>query len=110
MKTRIGQLSVVLITGVLFTGAFLSSSALAQIQPCADRDKVIDRLNNTYGETVRSMGLGANNGMMEVYASEETGSWSITMTMPDGKTCLIASGQAFEGAINAPKVVPGDDV
>lgn len=105
MKTRIGQFSAALIVGVL-----LSTTAMAQMQPCAERDKVIQRLNNTYGETVRSMGLGANNGMMEVYASEETGSWSITMTMPDGQTCLIASGQAFEGITDAPKIAPGDDV
>ncbi|MDJ0995357.1 MAG: hypothetical protein QNI90_17400 [Dinoroseobacter sp.] len=105
MKTRIGQFSV-----ALLTGALLSTTAAAQMQPCADREKVVQRLNNTYGETVRSMGLGANNGMMEVYASEETGSWSITMTMPDGQTCLIASGQAFEGISGAPKVAPGDDV
>lgn len=105
MKTRIGQFSI-----AVFTGALVATTAAAQMQPCADRDKVIDRLNNTYGETVRSMGLGANNGMMEVYASEETGSWSITMTMPDGQTCLIASGQAFEGITDPTTIAPGDDV
>lgn len=94
----------------VFITAPLASPAQAQVQPCAERDKVVQRLNNTYGETVRSMGLGANNGMMEVYASEETGTWTITVTMPDGQTCLIASGQAFEGITGAPMVAPGDDV
>jgi hypothetical protein len=42
------------------------------------------------------MGLGANNAVVEVFASEETGTWTITVTMPSGLTCLVASGQSFE--------------
>jgi hypothetical protein len=91
---------------------FLTSAAVAQTAatPCAERAKVVERLTTTYGETVQSMGLGANNGMMEVFASEESGTWTITVTMPNGQTCLIASGQAFEGAAVHAKVAPGDDV
>ncbi len=109
MKSKFQRYSGILLAGTLCTTA-LAATAQAQVQPCAERDKVIQRLNNKYGETVRSMGLGANNGMMEVYASEETGTWTITVTMPDGQTCLIASGQAFEGITDATKVAPGDDV
>lgn len=71
----------------------------AATQPCAEREKVTQRLTANYGETVKSIGLGANNGVMEVWASEETGTWTITVTMPNGQTCLIASGQAYEGGI-----------
>jgi len=63
---------------------------------CADRETVIERLARNYGETRRGIGLGANNALMELFASTDTGSWTITMTMPDGRTCLIASGEAFE--------------
>jgi hypothetical protein len=105
MKTHIGPISAAALAGVLISGA-----AFAQAQPCAERDKIIQRLNNTYGETVQSIGLGANNGIMEVYASEETGSWTITVTMPDGMTCLIASGQAFEGVKSSELAAKGDDV
>lgn len=63
---------------------------------CAPRDIVLNRLATTYGETRQSIGLGANNHMVEVFASDETGSWTITVTRPGGITCLVASGQAFE--------------
>ena len=33
---------------------------------------------------------------MEVFASPETGTWTITVTTAAGMTCLVASGQAFE--------------
>ncbi|MGB0658681.1 MAG: hypothetical protein ACPGNV_00790 [Mangrovicoccus sp.] len=45
------------------------------------------------------MGLGANNSVVEIFASDKTGTWTITVTMPNGTTCLIASGQAFEDLV-----------
>lgn len=63
---------------------------------CAPRDKVLDRLASGYGETRQSIGLGKNNAVIEVFASGETGTWTITVTSPNGQTCLVASGEAFE--------------
>ena len=73
--------------------------AFAQQQPnrnCAERARVLERLASTYGESRQSIGLGANNAVIEVFASVETGTWTITVTTPAGQTCLVASGQAFE--------------
>lgn len=63
---------------------------------CGPRPMVIDRLAEAYGETRRSIGLGTNNQVVEVFASETTGSWTITVTMPNGMTCLVATGQSYE--------------
>jgi hypothetical protein len=76
--------------------ALTSGTALAQNSNCAPRDAIVDRLASGYGETRQSMGLGANNAVVEVFASNETGTWTITVTSPGGLTCLVASGQAFE--------------
>lgn len=70
--------------------------AFAQGANCADRDTVVDRLANSYGETRQSIGLAPNNSVVEVFASSETGTWTITVTNPRGVTCLVASGSAFE--------------
>lgn len=63
---------------------------------CAPRDHVVLRLADGYGETRQSMGLGGNNAVIEVFASDQTGSWTITVTGTNGITCLVASGQGFE--------------
>lgn len=63
---------------------------------CASRDRVLARLAEGFGETRQSIGLGPNNQVVEVFASDATGTWTITVTGPDGTTCLIASGRAFE--------------
>jgi len=68
---------------------------------CAPRPVVLERLADGYGETRQSIGLGTQGAVVEVFASDETGSWTITVTMPTGMTCLIASGQDFEALSEA---------
>ena len=63
---------------------------------CGERAQVVNRLAEGYGESRRSMGLGSNNSVIEIFASEETGTWTITVTLPNGQTCLVASGMAYE--------------
>lgn len=60
------------------------------------RETVVARLASTYGETRQSIGLGSNNSVVEVFASVESGTWTITVTTAAGLTCLVASGQSFE--------------
>ena len=55
------------------------------------------------------MGLNRNHGLIEVYASEDTGSWTILLTLPDGQTSLIASGEWWETDAS-PLDKPGEDV
>ncbi len=68
---------------------------------CAPRAQVLERLASAYGETRQSIGLAANNSVLEVFASTETGSWTVTVTMTTGQTCLVASGVAFEALAEA---------
>ena len=84
----------------------LALSASAQTTACAGRERIVAILSERFGETPRSMGLAANGSVFEVFASDATGSWTITMTTPDGRTCLMASGEAY-GLIDAPP--PGID-
>ena len=68
----------------------------AQGQNCAPRDDVVKQLAETYGETRRGLGLARQGAVMELYASDNSGSWTIAVTLPNGLTCLVASGQAYE--------------
>jgi hypothetical protein len=77
-----------------------------QAAACADRAQVVSRLEERYGETLQSMGLHQNNNLLEVYASAETGTWTILVTRPDGIACLIAAGQMWEAT---PVRAPGKD-
>lgn len=101
MNTLMMKLTLAAVAATVF-----ATHASAQAA-CAPRDAVVTRLAERYGETRQSMGLGANNAVIEVFASA-TGSWTITVTMANGTTCLIASGQAFEEMAESLPIV-GDD-
>ena len=76
-------------------------------QACAKRDQVVLKLDERFGETLRSIGLHQSDGVVEVYSSEETGTWTILMTRPDGISCLMSSGQMWEQDA-APLQKPGE--
>lgn len=82
------------------TGAALMLSTLpARAETpgsCGPRGALVERLSAQFGETRRGIGLGSQNSIMEVFASDDTGSWTVTITLPDGRMCLVASGQAWE--------------
>lgn len=78
------------------TAIFFASTAGAQSGNCASHDAVVERLAAGYGEARQSIAMGANNTVVEVFASLETGTWTITVTQAGGPTCLVASGNAYQ--------------
>ncbi len=86
----------VMTLGLLIGAACCSAPAAAQTSACADRTMIVERLASEYGETRQAIGLASANQVVEIFASDETGSWTITVTRPDGMTCLMAAGQYFE--------------
>jgi hypothetical protein len=91
-----------------FAGMILAShAAFSQGTQCAPRETVRASLQEKYGETRRSLGLAGQGAVMEVYAADATGTWTILMTLPNGTSCLIASGQGYE-AVTESLPAPGD--
>ena len=75
---------------------FFAVPAVAQQnRNCAPREAVVDRLASTYGESRQSIGLGDQGVMIETFVNADTGTWTITVTTPNGQTCLVASGQSW---------------
>jgi hypothetical protein len=44
------------------------------------------------GESRQSVGLDGNGHILTVWANERTGTWALTVTRPDGLTCLVTLG------------------
>lgn len=72
---------------------------------CGQRDQIIGQLRSRFGEELQAMGLAGPTRILEVFASETTGSWTIAITSVDGTTCLMASGQHYQAAPTRP---PGE--
>ena len=94
-------------TALLLLAATPGANA-EETRACAERSRVVQKLQEKFGETLRSLGLHRDDGVVEVYASEETGTWTILMTRPDGMSCLLAAGQRREQDAH-PLTKPGTD-
>ncbi|WP_297615388.1 hypothetical protein [uncultured Roseicyclus sp.] len=70
--------------------------AAQQTMVCGQRAAVIEQLHTRFGEERRAMGLAGHNRIVELFVSDRTGSWTITVTGIDGITCLMASGEHHE--------------
>ena len=87
---------VVLSLHPLIVLALLTTPAAAEGRNCGPREMVVERLADRLGETRRGIGLATQNRVVEVFASDATGTWTVTVTLANGQTCLIAAGQDWE--------------
>ena len=85
----------------------LATPGLAQTAACAPHDALQARLAEGWGESRQSIGLGNDGAVVEVFASAETGTWTIAVTRPGGPTCIVASGEHYE-ALSEPLPPPGE--
>lgn len=81
-----------------FSAMLLTAQQLSAQQRgnCAPHGAVVARLAERYGESRQVMALAGDNSVLEVFASDETGTWTITVTPAGAATCLIAAGQNYQ--------------
>jgi hypothetical protein len=100
------KISVATAAMAILAATSFSSSPTAAQSLCGAREAVVDMLGTRYGETVRSLGLAGRDRIVEVFASDETGTWTILVTNTAGVTCLVASGQHYEQLAEVPDGAP----
>lgn len=79
-----------------FALTLTASSAHAQ-QFCAARDKVVAQIEKQFKEKVSGRGLAAQGKqLIELFVSQ-TGSWTMLVSDPQGRSCVMASGEDWQG-------------
>ena len=74
----------------------LFTPSLAFAAECGPSLDVYRALSERYDERRVSIGLAADAAsIVETWASE-AGTWTVIVTMPNGTSCLIGSGLAFQ--------------
>lgn len=73
-------------------------------QNCASYSAVRERLIENYQENVQSRGLFVGGqGILEIWANAETGTWTAVTIDPNGIACVRGSGEGFERVDGAPE-------
>ncbi len=95
---RICGILVIAASLVLTSFAGLTgNSAGAQTIP-VDRAKLAKELSEKHAEESIAMGIANNGGVMELFANENGDTWTLILTMPDGRSFLIGTGESWAGA------------
>ncbi len=94
-----------LIATFVACAAFVPASAKSQ-QICGDRAKIISHLGSDYKESRSGMGLAASGTVIELFTAD-SGTWTMLMTAPGGRTCVMGSGEGWEQT-QRPKPVAGE--
>ena len=64
---------------------------------CPPREAVLKILATRYGEVRHGVGIEQRGGLVEVWASDDGDrTWTVTVSLTDGSTCILASGEAWE--------------
>ncbi len=83
---------------------FLSVSSANAEQFCAPRDRAIKQLEKQFGEMISGRGLALNGKRIIELLVSEKGSWTVLISDPNGRSCIMASGGNWQGM----KVLVGD--
>lgn len=94
----------VALVAAIFVSAFVSAPAMAQT--CGDRSKMIGFLDRDYQESRSGLGLATSGAVVELFTAK-SGTWTMLITRPDGRTCVIGSGEGWENQV-APKKPSGE--
>lgn len=86
----------------LIAAAILTAGIAQAQQPCALRTDIVAQLEQKYGERRVGAGLQNRGAVTEVFASAETGTWTIIQTRPDGVACAVAAGESWADERPAP--------
>lgn len=74
----------------------LAIPAWAQTPPaCGPRKTVIEQLGREYSEVPVNRGITSEGALIELLASP-SGSWTMLITTPSGRSCLAAAGESWE--------------
>lgn len=71
-----------------------SSSVLAQGAVCNERGKLLRELESKFGEVVEHSAV-ADNGKFVEWTVAPDGGWSMLVTTPNGRACMIWWGEGW---------------
>lgn len=69
----------------------------AQITNCGPRDEIVAQLGAVFQEAPSGMGMIDRTAVVEVFVSE-SGTFTILASGTDGTSCILASGEGWDGA------------
>ncbi len=79
--------------------ALTSWQGVAVVGRCAGSRELREHLVATYGEVILYRAIDAGGQLIETYVNPKTGTWTIAVVYPYGRSCLLGSGTGWRGPL-----------
>ncbi len=93
----------------IFTATALALALLLAVRApasaapkCATHKEVMEQLANGFSEVPIAIALTSEGNVIEVFSRGDRATWTIVMTKPDGKSCIVAAGKTWESLPEVP--------
>ena len=63
---------------------------------CRPWREVNQYLDHKFAEQPVAYGVQDNGSLLQIYASADTGTWTLVSMQPDGTACLLGAGNSWE--------------
>lgn len=85
----------------------VATSSMAQSSPmCGARAGVVQGLENRYSEKPIAAGLDHNGALVEVLTAPDGATWTILVSMPNGMSCVVSTGESWQTRAPTPRGDP----
>lgn len=87
---------------LLISTVAIAALGVVMIQPshsasvCGKREQLLNALNRDYKEAPIARALTASGNMLEIIASDKTGTFTVLITEPSGRTCVVEAGTSWQ--------------
>ena len=85
----------VLVALALLTGVALLSGPVSAQEVWVERDKVVAALAKQYAEAPMALGITTEGAVIELFRAGNGATWTLVVTMPNGLSRIVASGEAW---------------
>jgi hypothetical protein len=95
------RLALLISTAALACGFFAAPVVAESAQPaprvpCHNAIEIAKQLKGKYSEAPVAFGLQTNGNLLQIYASQASGTWTVVSTTPAGVSCIVAAGKSWE--------------
>ena len=73
----------------------VSTTAKAQVA-CTTHDELTMQLDKKFAERPKGLGIAGNGGLVELFSSSDGTTWTVVITSPNGRSCVVMSGEAWQ--------------
>ena len=73
---------------------------------CESHAEITKQLGKRFQESPSAIGLSSTGAVIEIFTGSGDATWTIVVTTPDGNSCVIATGEAWEAVPAKPNGRP----